>query len=311
MGDEHESVELEAFAAIFGELFGTSTKKGRGLGKATLALRESILSMVENDYIEPPFTVRQAFYPLTTINAVEKSEAGYRRVQREVLRLRREGELPYRFVTDNTRIRRKPETYDDLTEALEVTAKFYRQALWRDIDAHVEIWCEKDALAGVIFPVTDQYDVPLFCARGYSSETYAYNAAMEMRESGKPPFVYYLGDFDPSGWDMAENLENKLMEFTDDEVVFERVAVNPDQIKDMNLPTRPTKKSDTRHKRFVEKFGPDVQSVELDAIDPATLRDMVRGRIESHIPDGHLDAVRREEQAARESLEAVAERWAA
>jgi len=289
---------------------GTSTKKGRGLGKATLELRASIVDMIADEYIEPPFTVRQAFYRLTTINAVEKSEAGYRRVQREILRLRREGGIPYSFVTDNTRIRRKPETYNTLSEALEITAEFYRQAVWRDIDAHVEVWCEKDALAGVIFPETNVYDVPLFCARGYSSETYAYNAAQEMRATGKPGFVYYLGDFDPSGWDMAENLEGKLREFNPS-VTFERVAVNPEQIADLNLPTRPTKKTDTRHKRFAEKFGAHAASVELDAIDPATLRQMVRERIEQHIPTGHLEAMDREEQAARESLEELAEVWSA
>ena len=286
----------------------TSTKKGRGLGQKTIELRASILDMIEDEYIEPPFTVRQAFYRLTTMSAVEKSEAGYRRVQREILRLRREGGIPYRYVTDNTRIRRKPDTFDDLSEALEDTARFYRQSVWRDINAHVEIWCEKDALAGVMFPETNVYDVPLFCARGYSSETYAYNAAQEMRATGKPGFVYYFGDFDPSGWDMAENLEQKLRQFNPG-VVFERVAVNPDQIADLNLPERPTKKTDTRHKRFAERFGSQAASVELDAIDPATLRRMVREHIEQHIPAGHLAAIEREEQAARESLAELAANW--
>ena len=291
-------------------LSGASTRKGRGLGKATLELRAAIVAMVRDGRIEPPFTVRQAFYRLTTFGGVEKSEGGYRRVQRELLRLRREGTIPYRYVTDNTRIRRQPETYNDLGQALRTTARFYRQALWRDIAAHVEVWCEKDALAGVIYPETDTYDVPLFCARGYSSETYAYNAAQEMRASGKPAFVYYFGDFDPSGWDMAENLECKLREFNPD-VLFERVAVNPEQIRTMNLPERPTKKTDTRHRRFAERFGSDAASVELDAIEPSVLRRMVREKIESHIPAGHLESVEREEAAARESLEAIAWRWSA
>jgi hypothetical protein len=30
----------------------------------------------------------------------------------------------------------------------------YRKALWADADTYLEIWCEKDALAGVIFPMT-------------------------------------------------------------------------------------------------------------------------------------------------------------
>jgi hypothetical protein len=31
-------------------------------------------------------------------------------------------------------------------------------------DSYVEIWREKDALAGVILPVTEEYDVPLMVA---------------------------------------------------------------------------------------------------------------------------------------------------
>lgn len=278
-----------------------STKKTRGLAKATQDLRTAILAMISDGYIEPPFTVRQAFYRLTTRYAVEKSEAGYRRVQRELLRLRREGDVPYRHIADNTRIMRKIDSYNGLADVLEETAIFYRQAFWRKLNAHVEIWCEKDALAGVILPETVRYDVPLFCARGYSSETYAYNAAQEMRAIGKPSYVYYLGDFDPSGWDMANNLEQKLKSFHPG-VCFERIAVNPNQILDMGLPSRPTKKTDTRHKKFVEQFGANAVSVELDAIDPATLRNMVRQKIESHIPPGHIEDIELEEKAARESL---------
>jgi hypothetical protein len=43
---------------------------------------------------------------------------------------------------------RKPTTFDSIDEALRETARLYRKALWRDADAYIEIWCEKDALAG-------------------------------------------------------------------------------------------------------------------------------------------------------------------
>jgi hypothetical protein len=46
-----------------------------------------------------------------------------------------------------------------LPTQLSETARLYRKPLWRDGDDYIEIWCEKDALAGVIYPVV--YDVPL------------------------------------------------------------------------------------------------------------------------------------------------------
>jgi hypothetical protein len=53
-------------------------------------------------------------------------------------------------------------------------------------------------------------------------------------------------------------------------VHFKRLAVLPGQITEWNLPTRPTKTSDSRSRNF----GGDV-SVELDAIEPDRLRSIV------------------------------------
>ena len=59
--------------------------------------------------------------------------------------------MPYGWLADNTRWQRKPRTFDSIEEALEETARFYRKALWTDADCYVEIWLEKDALAGVVY----------------------------------------------------------------------------------------------------------------------------------------------------------------
>jgi hypothetical protein len=127
-----------------------------------------------------------------------------------------------------------------------------------------------------------------------------------MRETGKPCYVYYVGDFDPSGWQMARSLEQKLTEFGAP-VVFERLAVNPEQIRAWDLPTRPSKVTDTRCKAFFAELGPGTESVELDAIHPDLLRGLVRNAIEQHVDHGQLDALKREEYSAREALQELAE----
>jgi hypothetical protein len=72
--------------------------------------------------------------------------------------------------------------------------------------------------------------------------------------------------------------EANLRKFAPDaDITFERVAVNPEQIRQMGLPTRPTKKTDSRNKGFK---GP---SVEVDAILPATLRAMAEACITRHV----------------------------
>ena len=96
-------------------------------------------------------------------------------------RLRREGRLDYGYIADMTRWMRKPRSFDSVEDALAATTRTYRKNLWLDSTAYVEVWCEKDALGGVIYPVTYEYDVPLMVARGFVSETFAYEAIAARR----------------------------------------------------------------------------------------------------------------------------------
>jgi hypothetical protein len=106
-----------------------------------------------------PMTVRQVFYQATFRGIVEKSEADYAKVQTDLVLMRRAGLLPYEWLADNTRWQRKPQFHTSVQEALDDTVRLYRKALWANADAYIEIWLEKDALPGVILPVTSQYDV--------------------------------------------------------------------------------------------------------------------------------------------------------
>jgi hypothetical protein len=292
---------------VRGEHYGARTNKARGLSDKTQNLRDTILAVFAET--DKPVTVRQMFYMLTVRGAVSKTEAqGYRPVQRQLVAMRREGLIPYHWIADNTRWIRKPTTYDSLGDFLNLAARQYRQTIWTQAGTHVEVWVEKDALAGAIYPITAQYDVPLMVARGYSSESFAHEAAEYIAARGRRAFVYYLGDFDPSGWDMCEGLKDKLYGFGAD-MHFERLAVNSAQVGAWNLPERPSKLSDTRCKRFFQRFGQGCPSVELDAIPPDRLRALVSGAIESHLSPELVEAVTREEQLAKTHLSDLAARW--
>ena len=194
-----------------------------------------------------PMTVRQVFYQASVHGLVEKAESGYRKVQNDLSDMRKAGDLPYRWLADNTRWQRKPDTFNSVEEALEETAHFYRKSLWADADSYVEIWLEKDALSGVIYPITSMYDVPLMVARGYASLSFLHGAAEAINALDVPAHIYHLGDFDPSGVNAGEKIEETLRELAPAaEIVFERIAVKREQIAGWSLPTRPTKEQDTR-----------------------------------------------------------------
>lgn len=241
-----------------------------------------------------PVTVRQLFYAMSVQGIVSKEEAGYDLVQRETLKLRRAGMMPWGWVSDNTRWMFKSPSHSSIEAALLDTVKSYRRKIWNSIPVHVELWVEKDALAGVLGGVTDPYDVPLYPARGFSSDTFLVNTAGQLSRYGKPCFVYYFGDHDPSGVAISRQIEEGLRRYAPDaEIHFERVGVNPDQIKAWNLPTRPTKKTDSRSKNFKG------DSCELDSLGPDLLRRLARECIERHIDPIELERLRATEEEER------------
>jgi len=278
------------------ELYEASPIKRLRATKAEVeARREALLDIIDDG---KPMTVRQVFYQATVRGLVEKAETGYSKVQTDITLMRRDGSLPYDWLADNTRWQRKPNTFDSVEDALRETARFYRKNLWRDADAYVEIWLEKDALSGVIYPVTSMYDVPLMVARGYASLSFLFSAAEYINTLDIPAYIYHLGDFDPSGVNAGEKIEETLRELAPDaDIVFERIAVTEEQITDWDLPTRPTKASDTRAKTFSSAL-----SVELDAIEPNQLRALVQETIERHLPAEQFEVLKAAEESERDII---------
>ena len=240
------------------------------------AIREAILRTAK-EY--QPLTCRQLFYLLVTRGVVEKTERDYKStVIRLLTDMRRDRTLPFEWIIDNTRWVRKPDTYRSMGDALENMRRYYRRDLWANQGMYVEIWAESDSVAGIIVDVTDEFDVPLMVCRGYASTTFLYSAARNIEAIGKPAYLYQVGDHDPSGVDIARHTEKYIREWSMDiEVHFERIAVLPDQIEAWNLPGRPTKTTDTRSRNF---HG---DSVEVEAIEPQALRQLVRAAVEQHI----------------------------
>ena len=271
--------------------------------KAEIATIRATIERVLRRY--QPMTVRQVFYQLVSIGALEKTEQEYKgTVCRLLAEMRRDGQIPYGWIADSTRWQRKPVTYRGIEHLLNETAKLYRRALWEKQHAYVEIWLEKDALAGVLHAVTSEWDVPLMVTRGFASLSYLHTAAEAITAVGKPAYLYYFGDRDPSGVVIDRKIEQDLRTFAPTaEIHFERVAVTPEQVAAWGLPTRPTKTSDSRSKSF------EGESVEVDAIDPDALRQLASDCIQQHINQQELVATWATEKQERETLREIATKW--
>lgn len=271
--------------------------KRRRRTKAELdTLDRQIIEVLRGDH---PQSVRHVFYRMTDprLSApVPKSEQGYKLVQRRCLKLRREGRVPYGWISDTTRRGYHVPTYDGPGDFIERSAWLYRARLWDADTPHVEVWCESRSLAGVLQSTCEALAVSLYPAGGFTSATLAYEAAREIdAEDRDGAVVLYVGDYDPAGVLIDQAIERELRSHLATPLTVRRLAINREQIEVFDLPTKPRKESERRRL--------DIQAtVEAEALPAHVMRGIVRDAVEAYLPAGALDAVRVAEESERFGL---------
>jgi hypothetical protein len=125
----------------------------------------------------------------------------------------------------------EPEDYiDDAIDTLKNLDSDYANQIprWYNQKHYLEIWIEKDALASTFIRLVEG-DVPVRIVpnKGYNSLTFMWENAERLKEiaedEGKEIHIRYFGDFDPSGYDMDRDIEERLDMLGVSDVDFERV----------------------------------------------------------------------------------------
>jgi len=252
---------------------------------------------------ERPSTVRGMYYRMVSKGFLPKDDRAYNLVQRTLLSMRREGLLPWRWITDSSRRVWGHARFGDLASYAEHVASNYRKDYWDDSPVNVEVWCEKDAMQRVIAPVVlEEFGLDLYVSKGQSSASYLYEAAESIKDDGRPTVVYILSDFDPAGFRIAEKIEAGLREHVPEhqDLTARRIAVSYEQVLEYELVTREVKKTDKGAAEFLARYG-DV-SCELEAMPPTTLRRLLSDHLETHMDKDQLRALKLAEEAEREGL---------
>lgn len=259
-------------------------------------LKQSMLDIIAQ---HDELTIRHLFYLMVSQGLIAKTEAEYNNVViRLALQMRRSGDIPFGKIVDGTRLYREPRTYGSVEEALRETARLYRRSYWRDADERVEVWCEKEAISGFLYDVTAPLGVPLMVTRGFSSESIVQSVANELECDWRPLTILFVSDLDPSGDIMPEDVIRRIRHYAPSaNIALERVAVTREQVRLFKLPTRPTKRDGNRHAANFEG-----ESVEVDAMPPDTLKDILRYHIENHMDRQQLQVLREAEASEREQL---------
>lgn len=266
-------------------------------------LDRQLIDVLDEDQ---PQSVRHLFYRMTDPRLpepVEKSERGYRHVQHRMVQLRRSGRLPFGWITDATRRGHYTPTYGDKGDFLRSVKGLYRADLWRWSDVYVEVWTESRSIAGVVEADCRDLAVSLYPAGGFASLSLAYQAAelINHAAAGRQAVILYIGDYDPAGIliDVAIERELRAHLSPDIPLTFDRIAITAEQIAALDLPTKPRKLSDRRALHIRE-------TVEAEAMPARILRQLLRDRIESYLPDRALAVARVEEQDVQDYFDRLA-----
>jgi hypothetical protein len=256
-------------------------------------------------------TLRQLYYRFIATDAFPESrrdpvsgtkntEKNYKWLGDLVSNARIGGYIDWRHLEDRTRETQGGDAgYGSPQSAVRAMANWYNITHWDDQPEYVEVWVEKEALADVIARPTSRWDVAHFACKGSPSTSSIHDAAQRLRsfeDAGRKTTVVYLGDHDPTGIDISRDIQARLRMFWSDARV-DRVALNMDQVLEMNPPPSPVKVTDSRTGGYIEQFGTE-ECWELDAIEPADLErlveDAILARLDRELYDARIERERQE-----------------
>jgi hypothetical protein len=234
-------------------------------GQRVLLLRLRVLELLSS---YSRLTVRMLFYRLVSLYDYPNERNFYKRLQYSLKRLRKAlPELGAKFV--------------DLTRQLS-TPMMPRP--------RIELWMEKSSLEYYLRGTADNYHVPTLSERGFGSITMFMKAVERARRRGVER-ILLVSDHDPSGLSIAEVTGREMP------IQVDRIALTMDQIRRYKLPSIRVKRSDSRAKKYMKRFGDSAWEVE--AIPPMALLRIVRDELRKNVSPALLEEIHLQEKAAK------------
>jgi hypothetical protein len=283
--------------------------KDINFGVRTLEIINKANEIVE-DYQQQGFelTLRQLYYQFVSKALIENTERSYKNLGSIINDGRLAGMIDWEAIEDRTRHLRGNQHWNTPGEIARACAHSFYKDHWANQDFRIEVWVEKEALAGVAESACRPLDIPFFCCKGYTSQSEMYNAAQRLvryDNEGKKAVIIHLGDHDPSGIDMSRDIEDRIKMFTyNQDFEFRRIALNQNQILEYNPPPNPAKMTDSRFIEYRKKFGD--QSWELDALPPQVLASLIKNTVYEYRDPDNWGEVEAEQEKGKGKLIAMA-----
>lgn len=260
-------------------------------------------------------TLRQLYYQFVSHHGLANEQKSYKRLAEIVSDARLAGLIDWDAIEDRGREPMVPADWDAPQDLIRQYTASFRRDRWIGQDVYVELWVEKQALAGVLWPIASRWHVPLVVNKGYSSSSAMYDSARRILRRtdvqdvyDRPCIVIYIGDHDPSGEDMVRDVYDRLNLLRGDrgrEIEVRKLALTMEQIEQYKPPPNPAKVTDSRAAAYRKRHGDS--SWEVDSLDPATFRRLIDSEMRRLIDMERMDRVIAQEKVDKRSLEDAAQ----
>jgi hypothetical protein len=259
----------------------------RGVSATTTELMAYARRLLEQ---HNPMTLRQLHYAIFSREEIPyaNTKADYRRLSRVTTIARRahrnwqlagadsasepaEG-IPHGWIVDETRQASVYASWRDMSDFLDSVKTQYRRDAWQGQPNYCEIWCEKATILGSIRPITKEWGVGFRVTHGFTSTGMEGATGRLFENTSRPITVLYLGDHDPSGRSIEQDLHSRIQASSGKPFRMVRVAIHEQDIAAFSLPPKRIKDTDSRAKHFRAAFGQDAPTVELDALPVEEMR---------------------------------------
>lgn len=259
----------------------------RGLAKATMQLISYANQLLADVH---PMTLRQLHYAIFSRKGIpyDNTPADYRRLSRATTMARRafrdwelqggDPALPPEFgidpalMVDETRELESVSVWQNAEEYIEQVKRSYRRNNWQDQQNYCEVWSEKATILRSIRSVVDRLGVTVGVCHGFGSTGMESRIGEAFESITKPITVFFLGDHDPSGRIIEEDIHRRAERAAGVTFRMIRLAIHPEDIRRFALPPQRIKASDSRAGSFQRRFGNNAPTVELDALPVHELR---------------------------------------
>jgi hypothetical protein len=271
----------------------------RGLSARTLELIRFARQLLADHH---PMTLRQLHYAVFSASRIpyDNTPADYKRLSRVTTMGRRnyrelelagdvdrlddaEALIPPDWIVDELREAERVSLWQDCRAFMATVKRAYRRDYWQDQPNYVELWSEKATVLGSMRPITERYGVMLRACRGFGSTGMESQIGSLFEGIDKPITVFYLGDHDPSGHSIEQDIHRRAEVASGKDFDMIRLAIHETDIRTYNLPPQRIKATDSRAAGFRRQFGSLAATVELDALPVEVLRDRVENAIKEEI----------------------------